>query len=83
MSSVAVNTELHERFEKHLVGLLSQMDFTKFRKKLAGFNHNFVTDIFGIFNLSRVTSTKCKRTSGQWRNRLEKCRVAVKRTGRI
>lgn len=31
MRSVAVNTELHERFEKHLVGLISQMDFKKFR----------------------------------------------------
>lgn len=36
--------------------------------------------VFGIFNSSRVTSTKCKRASGQWRSRLKKCRVTVKTT---
>lgn len=37
MRSVAVNTEPHERFEKHQVGLINRTDFNKFGVKLVFF----------------------------------------------
>lgn len=45
MRSVAVNTELHERFEKRLVGLMSQMDLNKSGNHLASFTPFLVFSI--------------------------------------
>lgn len=70
-----MNTELHERFEKQLVGLNIHMEFYISGIKLTCFTHNFF-----ISNPSRVTSIKCKRTSGQWRSRSKKYQVAVKKS---
>lgn len=47
--SVAVNTEMHERFETQMVGLNTHLDFFyKPGVKSARFTHNFIIDLFGI-----------------------------------